>query len=60
MLVSSAEVWTASRNLKLGSARETLIYAVGRVARGETLPAEVWLYLLSLHVLWEIPDTIEC
>ena len=42
MQASSVADWGEKRNLNLPAGRETLIYVLGRVARGEPIPAELW------------------
>jgi len=58
-MTPSTRQWTTQRNLS-GSTitRETLIYILGRVSRGETLPPDV-LVLLAEHPKMWVPHSPE-
>jgi len=52
MLVSSCTpTWTERRNLNLLSERESTIYIMGRIARGEDVPASVWEFLVRKNLI---------
>ena len=44
--------WTTKRNLTRPSSRETLIYIIGRLARGEDLPDEILVLLAEHPDMW--------
>ena len=57
--MTPATTWTEKRNLSLArpARKETLIYILGRLSRGEKLPPEV-LVLLA-EQLWSDRDSTE-
>lgn len=51
MLVSS-EVWAKQRNLNLRVEQEAFLYLLGRAAKGDLLPAEMWVFLAQNPRMW--------
>lgn len=44
--------WTQQRNLSHPRDRETLIYILGRLSRGESLPSEILVLLTEHPKMW--------
>lgn len=44
--------WTQKRNLPSTANRETVIYILGRLSRGERLPPEILVLLAEHPALW--------
>ena len=49
--------WTEKRNLTRPDKRETLIYILGRLSRGEKLPQEILVMLAQHPDMWVARDT---
>jgi hypothetical protein len=49
--------WADQRNLSRPANRETLIYILGRISRGETLPPEVLVILAEHPRMWKPSGT---
>jgi len=51
-MTSAAVLWTEKRNLTRPSDRETLIYILGRLSRGESLPRDILVLLAEHPQMW--------
>jgi hypothetical protein len=49
----AAAPWTTQRNLTRPTSRETLIYIIGRLSRGETLPDEILVLMAEHPDMWK-------
>jgi hypothetical protein len=51
-MTPAIQQWTEQRNLTRPANRETLIYILGRLSRGETLPPEILIILAEHPDMW--------
>lgn len=50
--MTPATRWAEKRNLTRPANRETLIYILGRLSRGESLPSEILILLAEHPGMW--------